>query len=67
MHVPKSKPYISFIGSDHTRVSETVISWNDKAGNKGVDGREMGTAGSASVTVESDYFCAAGITFQVHI
>ncbi|KAL9669211.1 hypothetical protein QQ045_006754 [Rhodiola kirilowii] len=61
--VPKSKPYISFIGSED-KISETVISWNNKAGDKDENGQERGTAGSASVTIESDYFCATGITFE---
>ncbi|PSR95553.1 Pectinesterase [Actinidia chinensis var. chinensis] len=61
--VPDSKPYISFIGNIN-RTSETVITWNNKASDKGKDGGELGTYRSASVTVESDYFCATGITFE---
>ncbi|CAK9166886.1 unnamed protein product [Ilex paraguariensis] len=63
VYIPASKPYISLIGNpNHT--SETVISWNNKASDKDEDGQELGTSGSASVTVESDYFCASGITFE---
>ncbi|KAK3013185.1 hypothetical protein RJ639_007904 [Escallonia herrerae] len=60
--VPASKPYISFIGNPD-RTAETVITWNDKASDK-VPGGELGTCGSATVSVESDYFCARGITFE---
>ncbi|KAK4777898.1 hypothetical protein SAY87_018085 [Trapa incisa] len=63
VHVPKSKPYISFIGNK-SRTSETVITWNDKASTRDNTGRELGTYRSASVTVESNYFCSTGITFQ---
>ncbi|GMP52189.1 hypothetical protein CsSME_00018103 [Camellia sinensis var. sinensis] len=62
--VPDSKPYISFIG-DENRTSETIITWQDKASDKDKDGSEIGTFGSASVEVESDYFCATGITISV--
>ncbi|PON94050.1 Pectinesterase, Tyr active site [Trema orientale] len=61
--IPSTKPYISFIGSQN-RTSDTVISWNNKASDKGKDGMELGTYHSASVTIESDYFCATGITFE---
>ncbi|KAI3695179.1 hypothetical protein L1987_78168 [Smallanthus sonchifolius] len=62
--VPASKPYISFIG-DPNHASETVISWNDKASDRYKDGSELGTYRTASVAVESDYFCASGITIEV--
>ncbi|KAK4753335.1 hypothetical protein SAY87_022133 [Trapa incisa] len=61
--VPKSKPYISFIGNEN-QTSGTLITWNDKASDIDSAGYELGTYRSASVTVESDYFCAAGITFE---
>ncbi|XP_059669272.1 pectinesterase QRT1 [Cornus florida] len=61
--IPITKPYISFIG-DQNRASETVITWNNKASDKDEHGHELGTSRSASVTVESDYFCATGLTFQ---
>ncbi|KAF5949565.1 hypothetical protein HYC85_011558 [Camellia sinensis] len=61
--VPDSKPYISFIG-DENRTSETIITWHNKASDKDKDGSEIGTFGSASVEVESDYFCATGITIS---
>nr|GEX04640.1 pectinesterase QRT1-like [Tanacetum cinerariifolium] len=61
--VPASKPYISFIG-DPNNPSATVISWNDKASNRYKDGTELGTYRTASVAIESDYFCASGITIE---
>ncbi|XP_051128596.1 pectinesterase QRT1-like [Andrographis paniculata] len=61
--VPKSKPYISFIG-DENRSPETVISWHDKASDSDGHGGALGTVMSASVTVLSDYFCAMGVTFE---
>ncbi|KAG5550997.1 hypothetical protein RHGRI_009432 [Rhododendron griersonianum] len=61
--VPDSKPYISFIG-DENRTAETVLTWNNKASDKDKDGCELGTYRSASVTIESDFFCATGITIE---
>ncbi|XP_059664159.1 pectinesterase QRT1-like [Cornus florida] len=61
--VPFSKPYISFIG-DQNRTSDTIITWNNKASDKDDHGCELGTYRSASVSIESDYFCATGITFE---
>lgn len=62
--MPRSKPYISVIG-DENQTSGTVITWNNKASDRDGGGCELGTYRSASVTVESDYFCATGITFEV--
>lgn len=62
--MPRSKPYISFIG-DENQTSKTVITWNNKASDRDSTGCELGTYRSASATVESDYFCATGITFEV--
>ncbi|KAG0460213.1 hypothetical protein HPP92_023341 [Vanilla planifolia] len=59
--VPSTKPYVSFIGHDST---ETVISWNLRASDQDSDGRPIGTLASASVSIEADYFCATGITFE---
>ncbi|KAF8409715.1 hypothetical protein HHK36_005794 [Tetracentron sinense] len=59
--VPITKPYISFIGNQN---STTVITWNTKASDKDTNGQEIGTYNTASVAVESDYFCATGITFE---
>ncbi|KAL3851142.1 hypothetical protein ACJIZ3_013024 [Penstemon smallii] len=63
IYVPASKPFISLIG-DPNNPSQTVITWHDKASNKDINGGFIGTWKSASVTVESDYFCASGITFE---
>ncbi|KAF3792124.1 Pectinesterase [Nymphaea thermarum] len=59
--IPITKPYISFIGNGS---GETIISWNSTASEKGSDGQPIGTILSASVAIESDYFCATGITFE---
>lgn len=64
MYVPKSKPFISFIG-EVGKAAETVITWQDKASDIAEDGSILGTYRSASVTVASDYFCASHVTFQV--
>lgn len=61
--VPNSKSYISFIGNKN-RISDTVITWNSKASDKDNHGPELGTYRSASIAIESDYFCATGITFE---
>ncbi|AED96653.1 Pectinesterase QRT1 [Arabidopsis thaliana] len=61
--VPKSKPYISFIGNE-SYAGDTVISWSDKASDLGCDGKELGTYRTASVSIESDFFCATAITFE---
>ncbi|XXG53825.1 hypothetical protein AAC387_Pa03g1854 [Persea americana] len=59
--VPLNKPYVSFVGNES---SETVISWNTRASDRGPNGQFVGTLSSASVAIESDYFCARGITFE---
>ncbi|KAI3695178.1 hypothetical protein L1987_78167 [Smallanthus sonchifolius] len=61
--VPAKKPYVSFIG-DPNHASETVISWHDKASDRDKDGNEFGTSRTTSVAIESDYFCASGITIE---
>lgn len=64
MYIPASKPYISFIG-DQNRVSETVITWHDKASDRDKYGSVLGTFNSATAAIESDYFVATGLTFEV--
>ncbi|XP_050216806.1 pectinesterase QRT1 [Mercurialis annua] len=61
--VPRSKPYVSFIGKE-SKCADTVITWNNKASDIDSSGVELGTYRSASVTIESDYFCATGVTFE---
>ncbi|KAL2944931.1 Pectinesterase QRT1 [Bienertia sinuspersici] len=53
-----SKPYISFIGTDN-QSSNTVITWNNKASDKNSNGVELGTFGSATISIYSDYFLVA--------
>lgn len=64
--MPKSKPYISFIGNE-SYAGDTVISWSDKASDPDPDciGQELGTYKTATVSIESDFFCATAITFEV--
>lgn len=62
--MPKSKPYISFIGNE-SYAGDTVISWSDKASDLDSNGKELGTCRTASVSIESDFFCATAITFEV--
>lgn len=64
MLVPKNKPYISFIGKKN-QTANVVITWNSKSSDRGTNGQELGTYGSATVAVDADYFCATEITFQV--
>nr|XP_009411137.2 PREDICTED: pectinesterase QRT1 [Musa acuminata subsp. malaccensis] len=59
--VPKTKPFVSFIGNQS---SETVISFHLRASDRYSNGQNVGTFDSATVAVESDYFCANGITFE---
>ncbi|KAL0301077.1 UNVERIFIED_CONTAM: Pectinesterase QRT1 [Sesamum radiatum] len=48
VHIPKSKPYISFIG-DQYKATETVITWHDKASDDDGNGGQIGTWNSSSV------------------
>ncbi|CAH2069812.1 unnamed protein product, partial [Thlaspi arvense] len=61
--VPKTKPYISFIGNE-SYAEDTVISWNDKSSDRDSNGGELGTFRSATVSIDSDFFCATAITFE---
>ncbi|GAB2284757.1 hypothetical protein Dimus_019211 [Dionaea muscipula] len=63
VNIPSTKPYISFIGR-RNQSSTTVISWNNKASDLDHNGNELGTYGSATVTIFSDFFCASEITIQ---
>ncbi|XP_047342755.1 pectinesterase QRT1 [Impatiens glandulifera] len=63
VYIPANKPLISLIGEED-RSEETIITWSDKASDRDENGDELGTYRSASVTVESDYFCATAITFE---
>ncbi|XP_020099443.1 pectinesterase QRT1 [Ananas comosus] len=61
--IPITKPYISLIGEAGS-ARTTVISWHSRASDRDTDGQAVGTFYSASFAVESDYFCANGITFE---
>ncbi|CAI0374063.1 unnamed protein product [Linum tenue] len=61
--VPVTKPYISLIG-DEGNMSNTVITWHNRASDLDSKGMELGTFSTASVSVYSDFFCATGITFE---
>ncbi|KAG7024961.1 Pectinesterase QRT1 [Cucurbita argyrosperma subsp. argyrosperma] len=45
-------------------MTDTVITSNSKASDKDVSGLELGTYRTATVAIDSDYFCASGITFE---
>ncbi|KAI3952060.1 hypothetical protein MKW92_010971 [Papaver armeniacum] len=59
--IPANKKYVSLIGIEP---NETVIVWNSKSSDKDERGQELGTFRTATVTVDSDYFCANGVTFE---
>ncbi|CAA7062688.1 unnamed protein product [Microthlaspi erraticum] len=64
VYVPRTKPYISFIGNE-SYAEQTVISWNDKASDRDTTGKEeLGTFRTATVSIDSDFFCATAITFE---
>ena len=46
-------------------MGKTVITWSDKASDRYSNGSEIGTYRTATVTVDSDFFCATAITIQV--
>lgn len=54
VHVPSSKPYITFAGAG---AGLTTISWHDTEGSTGT------LAKSASVAIDAHHFIARGITF----
>ena len=56
MRIPVDKPFIVLSGSDP---NNTVITWNDHAGDSGM------TFYSATVSVDASDFIAQFITFQV--
>ncbi|RDX71744.1 Pectinesterase QRT1, partial [Mucuna pruriens] len=85
VHVPKSKPFISFIGKPNITMNGNeayitvnanalnitdianaipIITNSTKASDKGSDGQEMGTVSTATVWVESDFFCATFLTIE---
>ncbi|MCO5582654.1 hypothetical protein L7F22_036552 [Adiantum nelumboides] len=61
VYVPYRKPFITFQGSGSQR---TTITWNSRASDRNQGGEILGTFGSASIAIDSDYFVARDITFQ---
>ncbi|EES17206.1 putative pectinesterase 63 [Sorghum bicolor] len=59
--VPYMKPFVTFSGNPK---NPPVIMWDDRAATRGKDGKPVGTYGSATVAVESDYFMASGVHFK---
>ncbi|XLS63687.1 hypothetical protein HN51_023661 [Arachis hypogaea] len=82
VHVPKSKPYISFIGKSNIMMNATelnnvteigsailllpVITNSTKASDKGsMEGQELGMSNTATLWVQSDFFCATVLTIDI--
>jgi pectinesterase len=59
--VPRSKPFVTFMGDD---ARPPVITGNDTAAAIGMDGLPLKTFSSATVAVNSDYFIAYNIRFE---
>jgi pectinesterase len=59
--IPKDKGPILLLGEDP---ATTVLTFDDHAKTIGADGKQLGTAHSASVTVRADDFTARNITFE---
>ncbi len=59
--IPRDKGPIMFLGED---AATTVLTFGDHARTIGPDGEEIGTARSATVTVQADDFMARNITFE---
>ncbi|KAF8776604.1 hypothetical protein HU200_003327 [Digitaria exilis] len=59
--VPYTKPFVTFLGDPK---NPPVIMWNDTAATRGKDGNPVGTVGSHTVAIESDYFTASNIVFK---
>lgn len=60
--VPRSKPFVTFMGDE---ACQPIITGNDTAAAIGTDGLPMKTFRSATVAVNSDYFTAYNIRFEV--
>ncbi|OEL27385.1 putative pectinesterase 53 [Dichanthelium oligosanthes] len=56
-----SKPFVTFRSDP---MNPATIVWNDTAATPGKDGKPVGTVGSTTVAVESDYFVAHGVVFR---
>ncbi|KAK9108956.1 hypothetical protein Sjap_017016 [Stephania japonica] len=59
--IPPTKAYISLVGAG---ADKTIIEWSDTAEQMGPSGRPLGTFGSATIAINSEYFIAKNITFK---
>ncbi|KAM0951219.1 putative pectinesterase [Dioscorea sansibarensis] len=59
--IPKSKPYITLVGSSG---DPPIITGNDTAATRGSNGVPLKTFHSATVAVNANYFVAANIRFE---
>ncbi|KAL6592145.1 hypothetical protein ACP70R_049597 [Stipagrostis hirtigluma subsp. patula] len=57
-----TKPFVTFKSDPK---DPAIIAWNDTAATPGKkDGKPVGTVGSTTVAIESDYFVAYGVVFK---
>ena len=62
VEIPATMAYITLEGAG---ADKTIIEWDDTADRLGQSGQPLGTYGSATFAVNSPYFIAKNITFQV--
>lgn len=60
--IPLAMPFITFLGDSY---NPPTITGNDTASTKGNDGNTLNTFHSATVAVNSNYFVAINIIFEV--
>jgi pectinesterase len=61
VNVPKTKPFVEFLGDD---AATTVLTFNNTHYTKGPDGKDLGTSKSASTFIYGSDFLANNITFE---
>uniref|UniRef100_A0A803LEZ6 pectinesterase n=1 Tax=Chenopodium quinoa TaxID=63459 RepID=A0A803LEZ6_CHEQI len=61
IHIPKTKPFITFMGDPD---NPPIITGNDSASATRGDGTPLSTFQSATVAVDADYFIAYNIIFE---
>ncbi|XP_021768576.1 pectinesterase QRT1-like [Chenopodium quinoa] len=61
IHIPKTKPFITFMGDPD---NPPIITGNDSASSTRGDGKPLSTFQSATVAVDADYFIASNIIFE---
>ncbi|KAG8090318.1 hypothetical protein GUJ93_ZPchr0011g27442 [Zizania palustris] len=61
LFINSSKPFVTFRSDP---MDPAVIVWNDTAATLGKEGKPVGTVGSTTVAIESDYFVASGVVFK---